>query len=235
MLRLQLPPGEFTRALGALRRVFWQIAGVSLVVNLLLLAPSLYMLQTYDRVLMSRNEGTLVMLTLLLAVGLVFFLRAASKDRTTTVEVRSSRPPLEVLPALTGWLEGRGWKPAGGDPDRRHLVFRAAVASSPALAVLLSLLGGVGAACLGLVLRQLIPALAWWPLLLALLGPLAGAIYRRRAQRAEELELRLLSHDGATGSELRLRAHRDELIALELEMGPKLGLFSDGSLLSSPI
>ena len=65
------------------------------------------------------SSGSTLLLTLLLAVGLVFFLRAASKDRTTTVEVRSSRPPLEVLPALTGWLEGRGWKPAGGDPDRR--------------------------------------------------------------------------------------------------------------------
>jgi hypothetical protein len=113
--------------------------------------------------------------------------------------------------------------------------FRAEVAASPWLAVLLSVLGAVGAACLGLVLRQLLPQLGWWPLLLALLGPAAGLIYRTRAMRAETLELRLISHDSATGSALRLRAHRDELIALELEMGPKLGLFSDGKLLSSPI
>ena len=38
-----------------------------------------------------------LLLTLLLGIGLVFFLRAASKDRTTVVELRSSRPPLEVL------------------------------------------------------------------------------------------------------------------------------------------
>ena len=183
------------------------------------------------------SSGSTLLLTLLLAVGLVFFLRAASKDRTTTVEVRSSRPALEVLTALTIWLEQRGWRtvPEASDPTRRHLMFRAEVAASPALALLLSLLGSVGAACLGLVLRQLIPSLGWWPLLLASLGPLAGALYRQRAQRAEQLELRLLSHDSATGSELRLRAHRDELIALEVEMGPKLGLFSDGSLQSSPI
>jgi hypothetical protein len=49
------------------------------------------------------------------------------------------------------------------------------------------------------------------------------------------VELRLVSHDLATGSALRLRAHRDELIALELELGPQLGLFSDSNLLSSPI
>ena len=181
--------------------------------------------------------GSTLLLTLLLAIGLVFFLRAASKDRTTVVDVRSSRPPLEVLSGLSAWLEQRGWRPVAeaSDPERRHLLFRGQVGASPALALLLSLLGSLGAACLGLVLRQLSPDLGWWPLLLALLGPAAGWIYRRRAQRAETLELRLLSHDSATGSALRLRAHRDELIALELEMGPRLGLFSDGSLLSSPI
>ena len=181
------------------------------------------------------NLGSTLVLTLLLAIGLVFFLRAASKDRTTVVEVRSSRPPLEVLGRLSEWLLQRGWQAESSDPERRHLCFRAQVAASPWLAVLLSLLGAVGAACLALVLRQLLPPLGWWPLLLALLGPAAGMIYRNRARRAETLELRLISHDSATGSALRLRAHRDELIALELELGPQLGLFSDGKLLSSPI
>ena len=183
---------------------------------------------------MASSSSTLL-LTLLLAVGLVFFLRSASKDRTTTVEVRSSKPALEVLPALIGWLEQRGWQTAGGDPERRHLIYRAPVASSPALAVLLSVLGSIGAACLGLVLRQLWPLLGWWPLLLALCGPLAGVLYQRRAQREEAVEVRLVSHDTATGSALKLRAHRDELIALEQELGPQLGLFSDSNLLSSPI
>jgi hypothetical protein len=96
-------------------------------------------------------------------------------------------------------------------------------------------LGGVGAACLGLVLRQLLPSLGWWPLLLGLLGPAAGLIYRRRAARTESLELRLLSDDGSGSSHLRLRAHRDELIAIERELGAALELASDGSLLSSPI
>jgi len=176
-----------------------------------------------------------LLLTLLLAVGLVFFLRAASKDRTTVVEVRSSRPPLEVLPGITDWLQQRGWVAEASEPDQRLLRFRGQVQASGALAVLLSALGAVGAGCLGLVLRQLLPLLGWWPLLLIALGPLAGLLYRRRAARAETVELRLISHDQATGSALRLRAHRDELIALEQEMGPKLGLFSDANLMSSPI
>jgi len=176
-----------------------------------------------------------LLLTLLLAIGLVFFLRAASKDRTTVVEVHSPRPPLEVLEGLEQWLAERGWLSDGGDAERQLLRFRGQVQASAALAVLLSLLGAVGAACLGLVLCQLFAALAPWPLLLALLGPLAGVLYRRRAARAETLELRLLSGLESAGSSLRLRAHRDELIAIEQELGPRLQLASDGSLLSSPI
>lgn len=40
-------------------------------INLLMLAPSLYMMQIYDRVLQSRSETTLVMLTLILIFGLL--------------------------------------------------------------------------------------------------------------------------------------------------------------------
>ena len=176
-----------------------------------------------------------LLLTLLLAIGLVFFLRAASKDRTTVVDVQSPRPPLEVLEGLQSWLEQRGWRTEGGDPERQVLRFRGQVQASGALAVLLSLLGAVGAACLGLVICQLLPALAPWPLLLALLGPLAGLLYRRRAARPEILELRLLSDSSASASNLRLRAHRDELIAIEQDLGPRLQLASDGSLFHSPI
>jgi hypothetical protein len=179
--------------------------------------------------------STLV-LTLLLGIGLVFFLRAASKDRTTVVDVHSPRPALEVLEGLSDWLTARGWSTEAGDPDRQVLRFRGQVSASWPLALLLSLLGGVGAASLGLVLCQLLPNLAPWPVGLALIGPLAGLIYRRRASRSECLELRLLPNsESAPGSNLRLRAHRDELIAIEKELGPSLQLASDGSLLSSPI
>jgi hypothetical protein len=179
--------------------------------------------------------GSTLLLTLLLAVGLVFFLRASSKDRTTVVEVHSPRPPLEVLEGLSHWLQERGWHAEAGDPQLRLLRFSGEVGASGSLALLLSLLGGIGAACLGLVLRQLLPLLGWWPLLLGLVGPMAGWIYKRRARRREQVELRLISPDDATGSCLKLRAHRDELIAMERELGPRLDLASDGTLLSSPI
>ncbi len=175
-------------------------------------------------------------LTLLLAIGLVFFLRAASKDRTTVVDVHSSLPPLQVLNGVSDWLEGRGWKNDGGDADRQVLRFQGRVAFSRTLVVLLSIFGGIGSACLGLVISELYPLLGWWPLLLALAGgPTAGFIYQRKAARIESLELRLMNFAETEGSILRIRAHRDELIAMELELAKSLQLKSDGSLLASPI
>ena len=176
-----------------------------------------------------------LLLTILLAIGLVFFLRAASKDRTTVVDVHSPKPAVEVLSGLSDWLEQRGWIRDGGDADRQVLRFRGAVAASQPLAVLLSFLAAIGGTCFGLVLRQLASQLSWWPLMLILLGPLAGVVYSRRAARTEALELQLLQEHNDDGITVRLRAHRDELIAIELELADKFQLSSDGSLLSSPI
>lgn len=179
---------------------------------------------------------SVLLLTILLAIGLVFFLRAASKDRTTVVDVQSPLPPLEVLNGVSIWLEQRGWRASGGDAERQVLRFEGDVASSRALAVLLSIFGALGSASLGLVIRQLYPLLAWWPLLLVLIGgPAAGFVYQSRAARLELVELRLISSSQSEKSILRIRAHRDELIAMELELGNSLQLASDGSLLSSPI
>ena len=100
-------------------------------------------------------QTSTLLLTLLLAVGLVFFLRAASKDRTTVVDVASSKPPLEVMEGLSHWLESRGWSPRGGDAARQVLRFEGKVAAIIPLAALLALLGSIGASSLGLVVREL--------------------------------------------------------------------------------
>jgi ATP-binding cassette subfamily C exporter for protease/lipase len=70
-----IPPALFQRS--ALARVLWSfrrefaIAGLlSMVANLLMLSPTLYMLQIYDRVLVSQSQLTLLMLSLII---LVFF------------------------------------------------------------------------------------------------------------------------------------------------------------------
>ena len=79
-------------------------------------------------------------LTILLAIGLGFFLRAASKDRTTIVDVQSPLPPLEVLKGISFWLEERGWKKNGGNVEEKLLIFSGNVASSAFLVIFLSCL-----------------------------------------------------------------------------------------------
>ena len=56
---------ELTTALWAFRREF-VVAGVfSMVANVLMLAPTLYMLQVFDRVMSSRSELTLLAMSLI--------------------------------------------------------------------------------------------------------------------------------------------------------------------------
>jgi ATP-binding cassette subfamily C exporter for protease/lipase len=57
---------DIDAALLRYRRLFGVLALFSGVINLLMLVPSIYMMQVFDRVLTSRNETTLLMLSLIL-------------------------------------------------------------------------------------------------------------------------------------------------------------------------
>ena len=186
---------------------------------------------------MTYSLNSTLLLTILLGIGLFFFLRASSKDRTTIVEITSSQKPLEVLNVMCEWLNLRGWKQTGGDFDQRILIFKGEVLSSKLLAIFLSLLGGFGSCALGLVIIQIYPILGWWPILLGLIGgPLSGILYFRKSSREEKFELRLISdEENEEITSMRLRAHRDELISLENELSNRLDLKSDGSLFKTPI
>jgi ATP-binding cassette subfamily C exporter for protease/lipase len=63
---------EIQTILSTFKRTFYTIGVFSAIINLLALVPSLYMLQVYDRVLNSRNEITLLMLTILMMCGYAF-------------------------------------------------------------------------------------------------------------------------------------------------------------------
>ncbi len=176
---------------------------------------------------MSYSLNSTLLLTILLAIGLFFFLRASSKDRTTVVEISSSQKPVKVLNGLYEWLDLRGWKQTGGDFSQRILIFKGQVVSSKFLAIFLGILGGFGSCALGLVIIQIYPALGWWPILLGLIGgPLSGMVYFKKSARDKDDDVMTF---------LRLRAHRDELISLENELGDRLDLKSDGSLFKTPI
>ncbi|HWU68300.1 type I secretion system permease/ATPase [Massilia rhizosphaerae] len=66
------PKTEIGRILLSFKGTFYTVGTFSAIINLLALIPSLYMLQVYDRVLSSRNEITLLMLTLMMLGGYLF-------------------------------------------------------------------------------------------------------------------------------------------------------------------
>lgn len=61
-----LQRSELTATLWAFRREFAVVMIFSMVVNILMLTPTIYMLQVFDRVLVSQNELTLLALTLVM-------------------------------------------------------------------------------------------------------------------------------------------------------------------------
>jgi ATP-binding cassette subfamily C protein EexD len=65
---MRLPPSELAQAIHYCRDSFQSAAIFSLFINLLMLLPSIYMMQVYDRVLSSNSTSTLLMLTLLVTV-----------------------------------------------------------------------------------------------------------------------------------------------------------------------
>ncbi|WP_151636900.1 type I secretion system permease/ATPase [Noviherbaspirillum aerium] len=70
--KLQLPNNEIAQALVSFKGAFRTVGIFSAIINLIMLTPSIYMLQVYDRVLPSRNEITLLMLTLIMLGAYIF-------------------------------------------------------------------------------------------------------------------------------------------------------------------
>lgn len=70
--------------LSRFRTGWYSVAAFSVAANLLMLAPSLYMLQVYDRVLASGNVFTLVMLSLMI-VGLLALMGALDYARSAVI------------------------------------------------------------------------------------------------------------------------------------------------------
>ena len=65
MTKFKIPQNEIAKTLIDFKGAFRTIGVFSAIINVIMLVPSLYMLQVYDRVLSSRNEVTLLMLTVM--------------------------------------------------------------------------------------------------------------------------------------------------------------------------
>lgn len=65
-------PAPLFKALGEYKGILISVGCFTALINLLMLVPSIYMLQVYDRVLSSQNETTLAMLSLMVVGFFVF-------------------------------------------------------------------------------------------------------------------------------------------------------------------
>src|SRR4051812_24862845 len=124
-------------ALWACGSSFMLVFAYSCGFNVLLLAPSIYLLQIYDRVLSSRSVDTLVMLTLIVAIavivgGLLDTIRRAALSRIAGWLDDCLRPAV-----LTASLDyARRGNPSRASDAYRDLATLRQFVESPLLALL---------------------------------------------------------------------------------------------------
>lgn len=154
-----------------------------------------------------------LLLTSLLAVGFVFFIRASTKERIETKEWLIAQPIAELAPRLKQYFQQRGYRLHTVSADGSEVTFQGHVAASPFLAALLFGLAVSGATAIALVLTVLFPDRGILAFGLIGLTPIAPWFYWRGAQRLETVKLSLQPH--AVGTQVTLEGHRDELIVFE--------------------
>jgi hypothetical protein len=158
------------------------------------------------------------LLTLLLAVGLFFFIRASVKDRTEQVELITQEPEESFLAWLQQYFDQRAYRVAAVDAATHQVTFQGFVRPSWFLAIFLTVLAACGFLCLSLVLSLLYPPLSSVFLGLVLLAPAAGVFYWKKAGRSEQVSLKVAAvptQESGTQTRVTVTAHRDELRELQ--------------------
>lgn len=158
------------------------------------------------------------LLTLLLAVGLFFFIRASVKDRTEQEKLIAQEPEESLLARLQQYFDERAYRVAAVDAATNQVIFQGFVRPSWFLAIFLTLLTACGILCLSLVFSFLYPTFTNFFLGLVILAPIAGVFYWKKAGRSEQVSLKVESLPTAkTGQQtlLTVTGHRDELSQLK--------------------
>jgi ATP-binding cassette subfamily C exporter for protease/lipase len=173
-------PSELREAIVSLRPFFVRSGWFSLVCSLLVLAPSGYMLEVYDRVVNSRSHTTLVMLTLLVLGAYVVMevlewarsevMRAASVELDSKMSVRIFNA---IFEANLRRLPGGTQQPLNDFRQVRDFLY------SP---VLLALLESPVSLVMMVLLFLISPVLGWSALAFALLQTLVAWLNERSTQ-----------------------------------------------------
>ncbi|MGB3613561.1 MAG: cofactor assembly of complex C subunit B [Elainellaceae cyanobacterium] len=155
-----------------------------------------------------------LLLTLLIMVGLVFFIRASTKERLETAQFAAAeaQTPSQLVDDLLTHFTQRAYAPLPRkvSPENPRIVLSGQVKPSIFLAVFLTVLAAIGLLCLGLVIALLLPQVGNLGLILGLLAPFAGLFYWRRSGRMEQIILDLMPNQPV----VKVTGHRDELIVL---------------------
>ncbi|WP_016948874.1 cofactor assembly of complex C subunit B [Anabaena sp. PCC 7108] len=158
-----------------------------------------------------------LLLTLLLSIGLFFFIRAATKDRIERAQLLSEQDETTLMNQLKEYFLSRSYQVIAVDREKNQVTFEGFVRPSWFLAVFLTLLAAVGLVCLSLVLSFLFSSQSKFLLLLVLLSPLSGLFYWQKAGRLEKVSLKMETIQGEqhSSSKITVVAHRDELAELQ--------------------
>ncbi|MBW4552516.1 MAG: cofactor assembly of complex C subunit B [Aphanocapsa sp. GSE-SYN-MK-11-07L] len=164
-----------------------------------------------------------LLLTLLMVIGLFFFVKASVKPRIEKAQFISEQSEESTVTLLKQYLSQRAYRPTTLDPDQNQVTFEGMVSPSLFLAVFLTLLVVAGLFCLGLVLSLLLPQVGLKFLGLVILAPLTTAFYWRKSRRIETVKLKVeeLDSPNAPASQpqgkslVTVIGHRDELATLQ--------------------
>lgn len=152
-----------------------------------------------------------LLLTILLFVGLISFLRGSIRDRTTDALFNGDQLTDDrLLMQVRDHFQQRAYRVVEIDPERDIAILFGQVRPSIFLAVFLTILAAIGLICLGLVLEILIPDLQNLWIWLIVASPIAGVFYWRGTPRERQVSFQLLPD-----AKLKVRAHKDEIAELE--------------------
>ncbi|MDZ8185364.1 MAG: cofactor assembly of complex C subunit B [Nostoc sp. ChiSLP02] len=166
-----------------------------------------------------------LLLTLLLSVGLFFFIRASTKDRTEIAHLVSEQDEAGLMSQLKEYFQSRSYRVAAVDREQNQVTFAGYVRPSWFLAIFLTLLAASGLVCLSLVLSLLFPSFSSFTFALVLLSPLSGLFYWKKSGRLEKVLLKVETTQSkqTPSSNITVVAHRDELTELRRTLQLKAG------------
>lgn len=156
-------------------------------------------------------------LTMLLGVGLFFFIKASTKDRTEIAEFLIDQSSEALQPKLLDYFENRAYRLTSetAESDGGWVKLVGLVRPSLFLAIFLAFLAAIALICFALVLATLYSEYGAIFFGLVLLSPIVAIVYWKQAEREEQIAFRISSTE--KGCKVDVCAHRDEIIQLRAQ------------------